>query len=273
MTDSKNNSIGEFYRSADSTRHSTADDAIRIRSLLPLLEHGQSDSFLDIGCYDGTKTLLLAKFVGARRVCGVDFLLDRLDQARERGIETKAVDLNATTPLPFDGGMFDFVFVGDVIEHVFSPDHLLKEIVRLLRPGGYVILTTPNLASWRNRFVLLLGWQPLMTEVSTRYRVGNPFAPPGIPSGHIRVFAPRAMRELPQKYGLHVEHLGGLVLPGTAVGSIGRISQLIDRLALRVRPTLCDELVVKLRRRDSYGEKAGAAQISISSDNPCRESE
>jgi SAM-dependent methyltransferase len=249
MIHEPNDPISSFYRYADSTRTPTRDDELQMRRLLPLLEPGNSTSFLDVGCYDGTKTVILARYSGAKRICGVDFLMDRLEQAVRRGVETKAVDLNLIAPLPFDSKTFDFIFVGDVIEHVFSPDYLLEEIARLLRPGGYAILTTPNLASWRNRCVLLLGWQPFMTEVSTRYRVGNPRAPHGIPSGHIRVFTPRAMRELPPKYTLHVEHLGGGFTYRPGQDLIERLSFLLDLLVLKIRPTLCDELIVKLRKK------------------------
>jgi SAM-dependent methyltransferase len=248
MSSGQNNSIAAFYERADSTRRHSTSDKVRLRSLLTLLEPGRSDSFLDIGCYDGTKTAMLATYIQAERVCGVDFLRDRLKQATVQGVSAFVIDLNVTAPLPFNDQSFDFIFVGDVIEHLFSPDHLLQEIGRLLRPGGYAVLTTPNLASWRNRLVLLFGWQPFMTEVSTNYRVGNPYAPGGIPSGHIRIFSPRAMRELPEKYGLHVECMGGQVLPNGAQGIVGRLSQWIDYAVRTIYPTLCDELVVKLRK-------------------------
>ncbi|WP_129672186.1 bifunctional 2-polyprenyl-6-hydroxyphenol methylase/3-demethylubiquinol 3-O-methyltransferase UbiG [Candidatus Chloroploca sp. Khr17] len=248
MSIGQNNSIAAFYEFADSSRHSSTSDKRRVHSLLTLLEPGQSDSFLDIGCYDGTKTAMIAGYLRSEIVYGVDFLRERLQQAMARGISAINVDLNATTPLPFNDRTFDFIFVGDVIEHLFSPDYLLQEISRLLRPGGYAVLTTPNLASWRNRIVLLFGWQPFMTEVSTNYRVGNPYALDGVPSGHIRIFSPRAMRELPEKYGLRVECLGGQILSSAPQGIVGHLSQWVDYAVYAAYPTLCDELVVKLRR-------------------------
>lgn len=249
MLKTNHNPIVNFYQTADGTRQVSQTDEVRVRHLLPLFEPGRSDAFLDIGCYDGRKTELLTNLLGAKRVCGIDFLSERLEQASRRGIEAKQFDLNAGLPIHYEEQTFDFIFVGDVIEHIFSPDHLLQEIARLLRPGGYAILTTPNLASWRNRLVLLLGWQPFMTEVSTQYKVGNPLAPGGLPSGHIRMFTPRALRELPAKYNLVVEYLGGQILPNAPVGWVGRASHLVDQLCFRYRSTLCDELVIKLRKK------------------------
>jgi SAM-dependent methyltransferase len=244
----KPDSVLGFYQRTDKTRLPSTINAQRIATLKPFVEQG-CNAMLDIGCYDGSKTRLLADLVGAQEIWGTDFLPDRLVQAQAHNIRTALVDLNSEQQLPFADARFDLIFVGDVIEHIFSPDFLLEEIARLLRPGGYALITTPNLASWRNRLVLLFGWQPFMTEVSTRYRVGNPRMPKGMPSGHIRMFTARALRELPRYYGLQVEHVGGLRLPGPAEGLVSRLSQLVDRAVVRFAPTLCDELIAKVRKR------------------------
>jgi len=157
------------------------------------------------------------------------------------------VDLNSEKALPFSDGLFNSIFIGDVIEHVFSPDFLLSEIYRLLCPGAYAILTTPNLSSWRNRIAICLGWQPFSTEVSTFYRVGNPFAPYGKPSGHIRVFTPRALRELIGYYGLQIERLEGRMVKVKPTGFM-RFTVIVDRLFLKLRSTFCDEIIVKVRK-------------------------
>ena len=55
---------------------------------------------------------------------------------------------------------FDIVFLGEVFEHLFFPYNILKNLITLIKPDGYLILTTPNLANIYNRILLLLG-QPL----------------------------------------------------------------------------------------------------------------
>jgi SAM-dependent methyltransferase len=53
------------------------------------------------------------------------------------------VDLNG--PLPFDPAMFDTILLTDVLEHIARPDELWREMTRVLRPGGKVIVTVPFL--------------------------------------------------------------------------------------------------------------------------------
>jgi len=55
---------------------------------------------------------------------------------------------------------FDIIFLGEVFEHLFSPYNIMKNLITLIKPSGYLIVTTPNLADIYNRLLLLLG-QPL----------------------------------------------------------------------------------------------------------------
>jgi SAM-dependent methyltransferase len=55
---------------------------------------------------------------------------------------------------------FDIIFLGEVFEHLFSPYNIIKNLITLIKPSGYLIVTTPNLADIYNRLLLLLG-QPL----------------------------------------------------------------------------------------------------------------
>jgi SAM-dependent methyltransferase len=58
--------------------------------------------------------------------------------------------------LPFDNESFDYVVCTEVIEHVENPFALCREIKRVLRPGGAVIMSTPNILNLRSRFKFLL---------------------------------------------------------------------------------------------------------------------
>jgi len=79
-------------------------------------------------------------------VTHVDFNDDRDDFV--------AADMNKR--LPFDDNTFDAVTCMEGIEHVLDPFHLVGELVRITRPGGRVILSTPNIAHYYSRIQFLL---------------------------------------------------------------------------------------------------------------------
>lgn len=73
---------------------------------------------------------------------------------------------NLEKPFKVKSNFFDLCIALEIIEHLFDTDFFLQEIHRVLRPGGFLILSTPNLASLPNRFKLLLGKYPKYLEYS-----------------------------------------------------------------------------------------------------------
>jgi 2-polyprenyl-3-methyl-5-hydroxy-6-metoxy-1,4-benzoquinol methylase len=72
------------------------------------------------------------------------------------GVMPVAVDLN--TDFSDDlGRTFDLVTAVEIIEHLDSPRHFLGQIWKLLKPGGHLVVTTPNIAHWMGRIWFLLG--------------------------------------------------------------------------------------------------------------------
>lgn len=97
---------------------------------------------LDVGCGDGAFGRLVQGKVA--EVHGIEWAERAIEQAQTRGIQIRSCDLNRES-FPYADRWFDAVACLDVIEHVVDPRRLLQEIHRVLRPGGYLILTTPNL--------------------------------------------------------------------------------------------------------------------------------
>lgn len=118
------------------------------------------------------------------------------------------VDGNA---LPFDSGSFDFVTCNHILEHVFETEQLVEEIRRILRPDGVAVISVPNVGAWINRLLFLLAIQPLGSEVGTR-SIAYGFWPERgkahlnsfNPSGHIRDFTGRGLKDLVEACGFHV---------------------------------------------------------------------
>jgi SAM-dependent methyltransferase len=98
------------------------------------------------------------------------------------------------------------VIMSDVIEHLVDPDSALDEALRVLKPAGTLLLSTPNLAAWYNRGLLALGVQPVFTEVSIRGVFGRPGSQV---VGHLRLFTGRALVGLLAARGFGAIRLSG----------------------------------------------------------------
>lgn len=164
--------------------------------------------FLDIGCGVGEMALFLTEALHASEAFGVDIAPRSVDAAERRGIQASRVDLN-TEDLPYEAGYFEAIFAGEVIEHLIDPDHLLQEVRRVLAPGGVVVFTTPNLASWLNRLILLIGWQPLKAGTSFNWDVGRPRFLTFGETQHLRTYTMRAFSELLRANGFQITATAG----------------------------------------------------------------
>ncbi|MCL0079866.1 methyltransferase domain-containing protein [Dehalococcoidia bacterium] len=190
----------------------TVANSPRLRKVAKLaMKHKKYASVvLDIGCGDGNFTAHLGKLLQSQEIIGIDISLNdalALDRSIKQGYITKGFCLDvAKDPLPFPNDVVDFIFAGEIIEHLIDPDHLLDEIYRVLKPDeGCAIITTPNLAAWFNRLALVFGFQPFLTEGSFRYPwIGKwvKFGESG--GGHIRVFTKKAFEELLRLHGFQV---------------------------------------------------------------------
>jgi 2-polyprenyl-3-methyl-5-hydroxy-6-metoxy-1,4-benzoquinol methylase len=69
------------------------------------------------------------------------------------GVELVAADLNRR--FPFDDGAFDAVVALEIIEHLENPNRFLRELRRVVKPGGRVALSTPNILCLRSRLRFL----------------------------------------------------------------------------------------------------------------------
>lgn len=145
------------------------------QNILSLLEPNQKAIVLDIGCGDGQKTLNFKKKIDCQEITGIDGVAERLEVAKSRGIKTKLANLEKKWPLA--SGHFDVAIANQVIEHLVDIDHFIKEIKRVLKPKGYCVISTENLASLHNIFALVLGFQDFSHHLIKKAHVGNPFSP------------------------------------------------------------------------------------------------
>ncbi|MDP3973624.1 MAG: class I SAM-dependent methyltransferase [Candidatus Daviesbacteria bacterium] len=116
---------------------------------------------LDVGCGDGVIADYLQRNVNVK-VIGIDISEEAIKKARNLGIEAKV--LNSEDKFPFKDNTFDAVFWGDNIEHLFNPTSCAKEIKRVLKKDGRLILSCPNMGYWRYKIKYLISGSLADTE-------------------------------------------------------------------------------------------------------------
>jgi len=90
------------------------------------------------------------------RVAFVDLSEHNIRKAQSLGVEAHQLDLNLGL-VPFRDAQFDGVVMLEIIEHIVAAEFLLQEVNRVLKPRGFLILSTPNFAFFINRLQILFG--------------------------------------------------------------------------------------------------------------------
>jgi ubiquinone/menaquinone biosynthesis C-methylase UbiE len=144
---------------------------------------------LDVGCGEAAFSAALAA-AGARPV-GIEVAGEPLRRARRRHPELELQLVGAE--LPFAAASFDAAWAGEVLEHVADGLGLLDELRRVLRPGGRLLITTPD---HPRRLVLGLALRRAAFE-----RHFDPRA------DHLRFFTPRTLTLLVEDAGFSVERI------------------------------------------------------------------
>jgi len=107
----------------------------RLRRMVPFTGEERA---LDVGTGAGALALALAPLV--REVIGVDVVPEILNEARKRAPENATFVEADGNSLPFDVASFDLVSTARTLHHVRRPEQVLAELVRVLRPGGTMIV-------------------------------------------------------------------------------------------------------------------------------------
>jgi ubiquinone/menaquinone biosynthesis C-methylase UbiE len=112
-----------------------------------LRAHLPCASLLDAGCGDGRYFHVIAADPPTERLAGCDISERILATARETasrlGLEPELVRANVES-LPFEDDSFDLVFCTQVLEHLLSPAEGVRELARVLRPGGVLLLSADH---------------------------------------------------------------------------------------------------------------------------------
>jgi len=229
-----------FYEDPGTTVSSGPERARRQAAMLATVLAGRTGAqrIVDVGCGDGSATSLVSDLSARNTVIGVDWSATALARARARGLLVVQGGVDSSG-LPLPDGCADVVIMSELIEHLVDTDSAVDEIRRVLRPGGVLLLSTPNLAAWFNRVLVGLGIQPVFSEVSLRGIYGRPGREV---VGHLRLFTRRALVEFLAARGFSCERV-----LGAPYHDVPRPLRPLDRL-LSCWPSMASILLVEARR-------------------------
>lgn len=143
---------------------------------------------LDAGCSAGT--IARALVAGGAVVDGIEF--DPVAAAQARAVcRTLLVGDLESMELPLAEGAYDAIVLADVIEHLRGSEAVMARLRPLLRPGGRLVISTPNIANWSMRLLHLLGrWDYRERGIMDRT--------------HVRFFTRRTLRRAVEEAGYRV---------------------------------------------------------------------
>ena len=142
------------------------------------------------GCYYGEPGRIDHKSVTSETGEVFECDIDHFDAERHR--------------FPYDDESFDTVMCCELLEHLFSdPMHMMSEINRILKPGGHLVLTTPNIGSMRAVSSILLGYHPAFFPAYIRPRKEGEEAE----ARHNREYVPMEIQHLIEDSGFELTRL------------------------------------------------------------------
>lgn len=111
-----------------------------------LMGFSYGSTVLDIGCSDGLLADIISDRVG---YTGVDYNQSQIDFCKSKGLIAHVVDLKEGK-LPLKDSAYDLVVLSHVLEHLqsYEQQNLMKEVCRVLKPGGRVLIFAPTPYHW-----------------------------------------------------------------------------------------------------------------------------
>lgn len=164
----------------------------RFKAALKLVEPDPAAEVLDIGSADGTFSEVLFNKISPKRLVGIDVLQSSVDYANRRFAKNKRMTFKVADAhkLPFRDKSFTVVFCLEVLEHVFDPAKVIREIKRVLKSGGYVVALVPS----ENLLFKIVWW--FWTKMKGRIW----------DEAHVQHFSHRSLRQIFNREKYKIEH-------------------------------------------------------------------
>lgn len=179
----------------------------------------------DIGCSDGLLGELLLK--DGHQVYGIDVSAGALELAQSRGLTTFQLNLE-TDRLPFDDSSLDVVTLVEVLDQTYDTGRVLEEIRRILKVGGQLVVSVPNVVSLGRRISHLFGRTPFFYQSLEDKGA----------TGAFRYFTKRSLFRLLEEHGFRPIRITSDFI------NIGTYGNLRSPMLAKIFPTLGSSLIV-----------------------------
>ncbi|MGC9054520.1 MAG: glycosyltransferase family protein, partial [Candidatus Hydrogenedens sp.] len=192
------------------------------REVLKYIPDG-TKKVLDIGCATGNFGLAMKRELGVEEVVGIEIVPDIAEIAK-KVLDKVFIGNIEKDDFPFENDYFDVITCCDVLEHTEHPEKALRNLIRYLKPYGYVIISIPNVQYWGVIFGLSLGrWD---------YRDS------GIQDiTHLKFYTRDTLQEFIRKTGLLINAIGPLsiasedIIPRDENGNLHMGKICIDKIS------------------------------------------
>lgn len=235
----------EKYKDPEYIRLRALDALRLVNQLKDLKIFKKRNKTLDVGCGTGEFGAAFQRNFGAN-VFGFDLNKLGVLKAKKNGLIARIGNIDRRWP--YQNSFFDSILGVQIIEHLVETDHFLQESKRILKKNGILVLTTPNLAAWFNRIILLFGYQPFFTEVSTLDKtLGLSFTrnltPNRKPLGHLRCFTLKSIKDILELHGFEI-----IKIKGSTVTYFPKYMYPLDKF-FSYLPGLSTDLLIVARKK------------------------
>lgn len=187
--------MGKFYEKywEENTTHQRGDFDLKWPILSKCIPAVENITILDFGCGAGHILSEIKKINPEAKLMGLDVSQAALDEAKRLLSEVELHKIEDGGKFPLVDDSVDFIFTSEVIEHVYDTENAAKELYRILKPGGRMLLTTPYHNFIKNLLILLSG------KFDTHF---DPVGP------HVRFFSKKTLWNLLEERGFKIENHG-----------------------------------------------------------------
>lgn len=232
---------------------------VRENEIFRFLDLKKTDVLLDVGCASGHQVFRAAPMCA--KAIGIDVASDFIKTAQEFAQTNHVSNVEFVCydggTLPYVSDMFDKLICSEVIEHVPDEHSFIEDVIRVVKPGGLLILTVPN---WNSRGTLykriMNGFRPFPFQPITEFSME---AIKDHGDAHVRQFNLKTFAVFARQHGLEVEYVGGASFidfpkSGPIMARVNKIKivQLVElsveAIAARLSRSLGRHIVLRARK-------------------------